>query len=113
MIELDAEKAAEKHGMNNVRKFIFKKHPDSGRVHVLSQDTYLFLPYDLTAHRHLSFLCSSPRADSREENLLGPEAQVKCHLEGELIYALTMEKGSHNLIPFSHTRIVIPQLYLS
>ena len=113
LVELDAEKAAEKHGMNNVKKFIFKKHPDSGRVHVLSQDTYLFLPYDLTACRHLPFLCSSPRADSQEENLLGPEAQVKFHLEGELIYALTMEKGSHNLIPFSHTRMVIPQLYLS
>ena len=24
-----------------------------------------------------------------------------------------MEKGSHNLIPFSHTRIVIPHIYLS
>ena len=24
-----------------------------------------------------------------------------------------MEKGSHNLIPFSHTRMVIRQLYLS
>ena len=24
-----------------------------------------------------------------------------------------MEKGSHNLIPFSHTRMVIPQIYLS
>ena len=23
-----------------------------------------------------------------------------------------MEKGSHNLIPFSHTRMVIPQIYL-
>ena len=65
LIELDAEKAAEKHGMSNVRKFIFKKHPDSGRVHVLSQDTHLFLPYDLTAHRHLPFLCSSPRADNQ------------------------------------------------
>ena len=63
LVELDAEKAAEKYGMNNVKKFIFKKHPDSGRVHVLSQDTYLFLPYDLTAHRHPPFLCSSPRAD--------------------------------------------------
>ena len=113
LIELDAEKAAEKHGMSNVRKFIFKKHPDSGRVHVLSQDTHLFLPYDLTARRHLPFLCSSPRVDNQVENLLGPETQVKFHLEGELIYALTMEKGSHNLIPFSHTRMVIPQIYLS
>ena len=42
-----------------------------------------------------------------------PENQVKFHLEGELIYALTMEKGSHNLIHFSHTRMVIPQIYLS
>ena len=42
-----------------------------------------------------------------------PENQVKFHLEGELIYALTMEKGSHNLIPFSHTKMVIPQIYLS
>ena len=64
LIELDVEKAAEKHGMNNVRNFIFKKHPDSGRVHVLSQDTNLFLPYDLTAHRHLPFLGSSPRVDN-------------------------------------------------
>ena len=23
-----------------------------------------------------------------------------------------MEKGSHNLIPFSHSRMVIPQIYL-
>ena len=51
LIELDAEK----HGMNNVRNFIFKKHPDSGRVHILSQDTHLFLPYDLTACRHPPF----------------------------------------------------------
>ena len=42
-----------------------------------------------------------------------PDSQVKFHLEGELIYALTMKKGSHNLIPFSHTRMVIPQIYLS
>ena len=63
LIELDAEKAAEKHEMNNVRNFIFKKHPDSGRVHVLSQDTHLLLPYDLTAHRHPPFLDSSPRVD--------------------------------------------------
>ena len=55
LIELNVEKAAEKHGMNNVRKFIFKKHPDLGRVHVLSQDTHLFLPYDLTACKHLPF----------------------------------------------------------
>ena len=61
-LELDVEKAAEKYGMNNVRNFIFKKHPDSGRVHILSQDTHLFLPYDLTAHRHPPFLSSSPRA---------------------------------------------------
>ena len=67
LIDLDAEKAAEKHRMSNVRKFIFKKHPDLGRVHILSQDTHLFLPYDLTACRHLLFLCSSPRADNQEE----------------------------------------------
>ena len=42
-----------------------------------------------------------------------PESQVKFNLEGELIYAITMEKGSHNLIPLSHTRMVIPQIYLS
>ena len=113
LIELDAEKAAEKHGMNNVRNFIFKKHPDSGKVHVLSQDTHLFLPYDLTAHRHLPFLGSSPRADNQLEYIQRPENQVKFHLEGEVMYALTMEKGSHNLIPFSHTRMVIPQIYLS
>ena len=41
-----------------------QKHPDSGRVHVLSQDTHLFLPYDLTAHRHPPFLGSSPRVDN-------------------------------------------------
>ena len=113
LIELDAEKAAEKHGMNNVRNFIFKKHPDSGRVHVLSQDTHLFLPYDLTTCRHPPFLGSPPRADNQLEYIQGPENQVKFYLEGELIYALTMEKGSHNLIPFSHTRMVIPQIYLN
>ena len=64
LVELHVEKAAEKHGMNNVRNFMFKKHPDSGRVHVLSQDTHLFLPYDLTALRHPPFLSSSPRADN-------------------------------------------------
>ena len=51
--------------MNNVRNFIFKKPPDSGKVHILSQDIHLFLPYDWTAHRHSPFLSSSPRADNQ------------------------------------------------
>ena len=42
-----------------------------------------------------------------------PENQVNYYLERELICALTMENGSHNLIPFSHTRMVLPQIYLS
>ena len=62
-----------------VRNFIFRKHPDSGRVHVLSKDTHLFLPYDLTAHRHPPFLSSSPRADNQLEYMQRPENQVKFH----------------------------------
>ena len=42
-----------------------------------------------------------------------PENQVNCHLDGKLIYALTMENRSHNLIPFSHTSMVLPQIFLS
>ena len=42
-----------------------------------------------------------------------PENQVNCHSDGQLIYAFTMENGSHNLIPFSHSRMVMPQIYLS
>ena len=64
LVELDMKKAAEKHGESNVENFIFNKHPDSGRIHVMCQDAHLFLPYDLTAHRHPPFLRSSPRADN-------------------------------------------------
>ena len=102
LVELNVEKAAEKHGKSNVKNFIFKKHPDSGRIHGMGQDAHLFLPYD-----------SSPRADNRLECMHRPENQVNYHLEGKLIYALTMENGSHNLIPFSHTRMVLPQIFLS
>ena len=60
------KKAAEKHGMNNVRKFkrYLRNTQIQGEFTILSQDTHLFLPYDLTAHRHLPFLGSSPRVGS-------------------------------------------------
>ena len=99
--------------MSNVKNFIFKKHPDSGRIHVMGQDNHLFLPCDLSAHRHPPFLSPSPRADNQLGYVPTFLSEVNYHLEGKLIYALTMEKGSHNLIPFSHTRMVIPQIYLS
>ena len=64
LVELDVEKVAEKYGKNNVKNFIFKKHPDSGRIHVMGQDAHLFLSYNLTACRHPPFLRSSPQADN-------------------------------------------------
>ena len=66
-----------------LRILYLRNTPDSGRFHVLSQDTHLFLPYDLTAHRHPPFLGSSPRVDNRLEYIQGPENQVRFYLEGE------------------------------
>ena len=54
LVELNMEKAVEKYGKNKVKNFIFKKHPDSGKIHVVSMDLDMFLPYDLT-HRHSPF----------------------------------------------------------
>ena len=93
-------------GRIRLKILYLKKHPDSGRIHVMSMDLDMFLPYDLAAHRHPPFLRSSPRADNQLVYLHRPENQVYCHLDGQLIYALTMENGSHNLIPFSHSRMV-------
>ena len=98
------EKAIEKYGKTRVKDFIFKKHPDSGRIHVMSADPNLFLPYSLTACRHPPFLSISPRADNHLLYVNRPENQVNGYLDGHLIYALTMEKGSHNLILF-HTHV--------
>ena len=36
LVELNTEKAVEKYGKNKVKNFIFKKHPDSGKIHVMS-----------------------------------------------------------------------------
>ena len=96
------KKAAEKYGKNNVKNFIFKKHPDSGRIHIMGQDAHLFLPYDLTACRHLPSLGSSPWADNQLEYMHRPENQVNYHLEGKLICPNNGEWKSQSYSFFAH-----------
>ena len=39
---------------------------------------------------------------------------VNAWLQSQLPYAMTMEKGSHNILPFNNTtRIVLPHVYLN
>ena len=116
LVELNTELLMTKYEKDLVKSLIFKKHPDSGQPIVMKSDRVLSLPYDLLQYRHPPFLRSSPLADRRLKRL--PPGQqystMNTWMEDQCMYALTLEKGSHNLIPFNTTyRTVLPRLYLN
>ena len=99
-----------------LKSLMFKKHLDSGRPIVLKSNKVLSLPYDLLQYRHPPFLRSSSLANRRRKRL--PPGQqysvMNTWVEDQCMYAMTLEKGSHNLLPFSNTyRTVLPSVYLN
>ena len=62
------------------------------------------LQYDMLQYRHPPFLRSSPLADRRLKRL--PPGQqystMNTWIEDQCMYAMTLKKGSHNLIPFNN-----------
>ena len=116
LVELNTELLMTKYEKDLVKSLIFKKHPDSGWPIVMKSDRVLSLLYDLLQYWHPPFLRSSPLADRRLKGL--PPGQqystMNTWIEDQCIYALTLGKGSHNLIPFNNTyRTVLSRLYLN
>ena len=84
-----------------------KKHPDSGQIQVLTLDKQLTLPYDILAKWHPPFVripynAVEPRIVYQTMSYPSLTSMNRC-LNRLLNYALMLEHGSHNLLPFSST----------
>ena len=89
-IELNQEKLELKYKKDNLKDYIFKKNPDSGKIKLLMTDKNLVVVNALYKHWLSPPSYITVRSEPRLYNPMRPELLVNSHINGTAIYVYVM-----------------------
>ena len=112
-IELNQGGLKLKYKEDSLKDCIFKKNPNLGKIKLLMTDKNLVVVDALYKHWLSPSSYITVSSESRLCNSIRPELLVNSHINGTAIYIYDSMVSSHDLIPFSPIRAMVPQVFLN